>query len=171
MAESTVALPPVTHRRRECADRLIYNVSKNGLSGDWYWEVITPERDIMARGLATTSTQARADAVFGRGGGHNPTARPVPIQRVARAAAGVRVKRRLKPTDNKLHENQETGFLGTFDPDVPGYVFWLVMQPLLVGGHFPLRCGHRPAARSHKIMTRDFECYEVLASCRAPRTI
>jgi hypothetical protein len=44
-------------------DRLIYNVSQNGISGDWYWEVITPERDIMARGLATTSTQARADAV------------------------------------------------------------------------------------------------------------
>jgi hypothetical protein len=45
----------------------------------------------------------------------------------------------LKPTDNKPQENQETGFLATFDPDVPGYVFWLVMlvmislQLLLVG--------------------------------------
>jgi hypothetical protein len=42
----------------------------------------------------------------------------------------------LKPTDTKP---QETGFLATFDPDVPGYVFWLVMlvmislQLLLVG--------------------------------------
>jgi len=44
-----------------------------------------------------------------------------------------------KPTDDKLQENQKTGFLATFDPDVPGYVFWLVMlvmislQLLLVG--------------------------------------
>ena len=42
-----------------------------------------------------------------------------------------------KPIDDKLQENQ--GFLATFDPDVPGYVFWLVMlvmislQLLLVG--------------------------------------
>ena len=44
-----------------------------------------------------------------------------------------------KPTDKAPHENQKTGFLATFDPDVPGYVFWLVMlvmislQLLLVG--------------------------------------
>jgi len=44
-----------------------------------------------------------------------------------------------KPTDDKLQENQKAGFLATFDPDVPGYVFWLVMllmislQLLLVG--------------------------------------
>ena len=37
----------------------------------------------------------------------------------------------LKPTDDKLQENQETGFLATFDPDVPGYVFWLVMLGLI----------------------------------------
>ena len=37
----------------------------------------------------------------------------------------------LKPTDNKLRENKETGFLATFDPDVPGYVFWLVMLGLI----------------------------------------
>ena len=47
----------------------------------------------MARGLATTSTQARADAVFLRGGVHNPTARPILIQCVASAAAGVRITR------------------------------------------------------------------------------
>jgi len=46
-----------------CASELVYNVSKNGISHDWYWEVITPDGDIMARGLAATSTQARADAV------------------------------------------------------------------------------------------------------------
>ena len=38
----------------------------------------------------------------------------------------------LKPTDNALRENQETGFgTRTFDPDVPGYVFWLVMLGLI----------------------------------------
>ena len=37
----------------------------------------------------------------------------------------------LKPTDDKLQENQKTGFLATFDPDVPGYVFWLVMLGLI----------------------------------------
>jgi hypothetical protein len=37
----------------------------------------------------------------------------------------------LKPTDNKLRENQEAGFLATFDPPVPGYVFWLVMLGLI----------------------------------------
>jgi hypothetical protein len=44
-----------------------------------------------------------------------------------------------EPTDKAPQENQKTGFLATFDPDVPGYVFWLVMlvmislQLLLVG--------------------------------------
>jgi hypothetical protein len=42
---------------------LFYNVSINGTNGDWYWEVITPARDIMARGLAPTRAQARAAAV------------------------------------------------------------------------------------------------------------
>jgi hypothetical protein len=42
---------------------LFYNVSPNGPNGDWSWEVITPERDIMARGLAPNRTQARAAAV------------------------------------------------------------------------------------------------------------
>ena len=37
----------------------------------------------------------------------------------------------LKTTDNKPQENQETGFLATFDPDVPGYVFWLVMLGMI----------------------------------------
>src|SRR3954447_12663138 len=37
----------------------------------------------------------------------------------------------LKPTDKAPQENQETGFLATFDPDVPGYVFWLVMLGLI----------------------------------------
>jgi hypothetical protein len=50
-----------------CASELVYYVSKNGISGDWYWEVMTPEGDIMARGLAATSTQARADAVVAGG--------------------------------------------------------------------------------------------------------
>jgi hypothetical protein len=37
----------------------------------------------------------------------------------------------LKPTDKALQQKQETCFLGTFDPDVPGYVFWLVMLGLI----------------------------------------
>jgi hypothetical protein len=43
--------------------KLVYNVSNNGGNGGWYWEVITPEREIMARGLASSSAQARADAL------------------------------------------------------------------------------------------------------------
>jgi hypothetical protein len=43
--------------------KLVYNVSNNGANGDWYWEVITPEREIMARGMASSSAQARADAL------------------------------------------------------------------------------------------------------------
>jgi hypothetical protein len=44
-----------------------------------------------------------------------------------------------EPTDKAPQENQKTGFLATFDPDVPSWVFWLVMlvmislQLLLVG--------------------------------------
>lgn len=26
--------------------KLVYNVSNNGANGGWYWEVITPEREI-----------------------------------------------------------------------------------------------------------------------------
>jgi hypothetical protein len=29
---------------------------------DWYWEVITQDRDVIARGIATSHTQARTDA-------------------------------------------------------------------------------------------------------------
>jgi hypothetical protein len=41
---------------------LSYNVSRNGHAGDWYWEVIS-ERKVIARGLAATSAQARAEAL------------------------------------------------------------------------------------------------------------
>jgi hypothetical protein len=37
----------------------------------------------------------------------------------------------LKPRDEAPQENEETGFLATFDPDVPGYAFWLVMLVLI----------------------------------------
>ena len=43
---------------------LRYDISHNGGNGDWYWEVTTPEREIVARALAPTSVQARADAVI-----------------------------------------------------------------------------------------------------------
>jgi hypothetical protein len=41
---------------------LSYRVSRNGLAGDWYWEVVA-DRKIIDRGLAPTSTQARAQAL------------------------------------------------------------------------------------------------------------
>ena len=42
---------------------LFYRVSANGPAGDWYWEVSLRHRNIIARGLAPTSTQARAQAL------------------------------------------------------------------------------------------------------------
>jgi hypothetical protein len=46
--------------------RLSYKVCQNGHAGDWYWEVIS-EREVIARGLAATSAQARADALRAAG--------------------------------------------------------------------------------------------------------
>ena len=43
--------------------RLFYNVSRNGSNSDWYWEVITPEHEIIARGLAPSSAEARTEAM------------------------------------------------------------------------------------------------------------
>ncbi len=45
---------------------LSYKVSRNGHAGDWYWEVMS-ERQVIARGLALTSAQARAEAVRAAG--------------------------------------------------------------------------------------------------------
>ena len=42
--------------------RLVYNVSSNGMNSDWYWEVVTPDHEIIARGLSPSSAEARADA-------------------------------------------------------------------------------------------------------------
>jgi hypothetical protein len=39
-----------------------YRVSRNGSAGDWYWEVLS-NGEVIARGLAATSSQARAQAV------------------------------------------------------------------------------------------------------------
>jgi hypothetical protein len=41
---------------------LIYNISPNGSAGDWYWDVRC-DGSIIARGLAATRKQARADAI------------------------------------------------------------------------------------------------------------
>jgi hypothetical protein len=38
-----------------------YRVSRNGSAGDWYWEVLS-DGEVIARGLADTSSQARAQA-------------------------------------------------------------------------------------------------------------
>jgi hypothetical protein len=40
---------------------LSYRVSRNGSAGDWYWEVFS-DGEVIARGLAATSSQARAQA-------------------------------------------------------------------------------------------------------------
>jgi hypothetical protein len=42
------------------AEPLQHRIMQNG-SG-WYWEVITGEREVIARGIADTYEQARADA-------------------------------------------------------------------------------------------------------------
>jgi hypothetical protein len=41
---------------------LEYRILPNNGSG-WYWEVVTQEREVIARGLAMTHNQARIDAV------------------------------------------------------------------------------------------------------------
>jgi hypothetical protein len=40
---------------------LSYRVSRNGSAGDWYWEVVS-DGQIVERGLARTTAQARAQA-------------------------------------------------------------------------------------------------------------
>jgi hypothetical protein len=39
-----------------------YRVSRNGSAGDWYWEVFS-DGEVIDRGLAPTSVQARAQAL------------------------------------------------------------------------------------------------------------
>jgi hypothetical protein len=41
---------------------LSYRVLRNGSAGDWYWEVLFGG-EVIARGLAATSSQARAQAL------------------------------------------------------------------------------------------------------------
>jgi hypothetical protein len=43
-------------------DGLSYGVSQNGSAGDWYWEVLSDGK-VIARGLAPTKAQARAQAL------------------------------------------------------------------------------------------------------------
>jgi hypothetical protein len=56
----TQALDPVPQARDPV---FTYNICPNGTAGDWYWEV-TCGGDIVARGLAATREQARAEAVI-----------------------------------------------------------------------------------------------------------
>jgi len=42
--------------------QLSYHVEPNNGSG-WYWELISPDRAVLARGLADTEQQARLDAM------------------------------------------------------------------------------------------------------------
>jgi hypothetical protein len=41
---------------------LSYSVSTNGPAGNWYWQVVS-HRNVIARGLAPTRVQARAEAM------------------------------------------------------------------------------------------------------------
>jgi hypothetical protein len=41
---------------------LRYRVSRNGSASDWYWEVVS-DGEVIDRGLAPTSAQARAQAM------------------------------------------------------------------------------------------------------------
>jgi hypothetical protein len=49
-----------THNQRTT---FTYNVSPSGAAGDWYWEV-TCGGHVVARGLAATQVEARADAIL-----------------------------------------------------------------------------------------------------------
>ena len=41
---------------------LQYRILPNNSSG-WYWEVVTTDREVIARGVAETHAQARTDAM------------------------------------------------------------------------------------------------------------
>jgi hypothetical protein len=49
-----------THAQRTT---FTYNICPNGAAGDWYWEV-TCGGHVVARGLAATQVEARADAIL-----------------------------------------------------------------------------------------------------------
>ena len=66
----TQALDPVTRAQDPV---FTYDISPNGAAGGWYWEV-TCGGDIVARGLADTREQARADAVI------STRAHPAPME-------------------------------------------------------------------------------------------
>jgi hypothetical protein len=42
---------------------LEYRILPNNGSG-WYWELVSPDREVIARGLADTHAQARVDAMI-----------------------------------------------------------------------------------------------------------
>jgi hypothetical protein len=66
----TQALDPVTRAQDPV---FTYDIFPNGAAGDWHWEV-TCGGDIVARGLADTREQARADAVI------STRAHPAPME-------------------------------------------------------------------------------------------
>jgi hypothetical protein len=37
-------------------------IMQNGNGSGWYWEVVTYDQEVVARGIADTHSQARADA-------------------------------------------------------------------------------------------------------------
>jgi hypothetical protein len=65
-----------THAQRAT---FTYNISSNGAAGDWYWEV-TRRGEIITRGLATTVTLARADAIRAALSHINPWPENLPLE-------------------------------------------------------------------------------------------
>ena len=53
-------LPPVRHGMRTMNHPNQTRIMQNGPG--WYWEVVTKDRDVIARGIADNHAQARADA-------------------------------------------------------------------------------------------------------------
>jgi hypothetical protein len=48
-----------------------YRASRNGAG--WYWELFTPDRTVIARGVADTEDEARADATRAENAASLPT--------------------------------------------------------------------------------------------------
>ena len=60
VAERPVALPPVRQRKNDMAESHQIRTMQNG--NDWYWEVTTRDREVIAHGVAGTRAEALAAA-------------------------------------------------------------------------------------------------------------
>ena len=60
MTESSVTLPPVRQGTQTMDHPNQTRIMQNGAG--WYWEVVTNDHGVVARGISDTHAQARADA-------------------------------------------------------------------------------------------------------------